>query len=428
MEYAEGGEGMETAVQLRPTEAEQIKEVEKKLETIRPELNIERHADFIFAPSHSKNIGKPRSRTWLEALPDGTKVKASISIATFNGKTPTTRTRKVYLALQKLTEEKGWNDEERTNFSLYEVSQIVGWKWNGKRTIRELRDELLRLRGNLFTWQYSFVDGEGHKVGLLDTFNILEQLKVIEKRDRASNQLFLALSSFRFHEEIRKGLKANRTKPTNLVALQIQGEIALVLYTRLDVLLADKTHYERTSAGLFQDLQLEGDSEYRYPSGRKRKLEKALKELEGKPISTGTLHLTLEKTVDGKDWKLVAHKTPLTSERPPVRIPERVGEANPPEAVPYLIQDLAATIGGLPKNQRFYELIFKTYSADLVYQAISEWKADGGREARNPRGYFTSILHRIAHQRGKLWLFRQCPPYCKYRPDPQPTDPPTATA
>lgn len=409
----EGGMVEEAQVLTKRTDEEQ--KLLRAAETIRPELNIEKHADFIFIPSHSKNVGKPRSRTWLETLPDGTKVKATISIETMGGKTPTTKTRKVYLALQKLTEDNGWNEDERTHFSLYDVSQIVGLKWAGTKTVKEIRGELLKLRGNLITWNYSFTDEDGHKIAALDTFNILDHLKIIEKRERTTNQLFLSLSSFRFHEEIRKNLKANHRKPTNLVALEIQGEIASVLYARLDVILADKPQYERATTGLFQDLQLEG-SDYHKPSVRKRKLEKATAELEGKPISTGILSFSFEKTADGKDWKLIARKLPFFATKPRAVIPQRVAPANPSEAIPYLAQDIGHTIGQHETNHPLYLLLCNTYSQDVLYQALSEWKADGGREARNPRGYFMAILHRIAHERGKLWLNKNCPADCKYRP------------
>jgi len=404
-----------TQLSIPTTQEEQSREIEKVFETIRPDLNIEKHADFIFAPAHSKNLHKPRSRTWLETQPDGTKVKASIVIDLYRSKTPTTRTRKVYLALQKLTEDKGWNDEERTNFSLYEVATTVGWKWSGNRTIKQIRDELMQLRMTPFIWQYSFTDEDGHKVDALDTFNILDHLKVIEKKDRATNQYFLSLSSFRFHEEIRKNLKANHTKPTNLTALTIQGEIASVLYARLDIVMADKTHYERLTEGLFKDLYLDGDK-YRYPSARKQNLEKAIKELDGKPISTGVIHLTIERSKETKDWKLVVRKLPFPDETKKVHIPERVGPANPPEAIPLLANDIAGTIGQGEKNHPLYIRLCKTYTADILYQALSEWKSDGGGEARNPRGYFMAILHRIAHQRGKLWLNKMCPSHCKYQP------------
>jgi len=405
------GEGTQLAI----TQEEQSRELEKVFRTVRPDLNIEKHADFIFAPAHSKNLHKPRSRTWLETLPDGTKVKASIIVEPVRGKTPTTKTRKVHLALHKILEDKGWNDEERTNFSLYDIATTIGLKWAGKKTVKEIRDELFSLRMTPFLWEYSFIDEAGHKVGLLDTFNILDSLKILEKKDRDTNQLFLSLSSFRFHEEIRKNLKANRTKPTNLTALTIQGEITSVLYARLDIIMADKTHYERLTEGLFKDLYLEG-GEYRYPSGRKRNLEKAIKELEGKPLSTGIIHLTIERAKETKDWKLVVRKLPFPKETKKVHIPERVGPANPPEAVQFLAKDIAETIGQEEINHPLYIRLCKTYTADILYQALSEWKADGGVEARNPRGYFMAILHRIAHQRGKLWLNKECSPPCKYAP------------
>ncbi len=412
-----GGQGMETAVSVPLTQEQIEHEIENTFKTVRPELNIEKHADFIFIPSHSKNVGKPRSRTWLETLPDGTKVKATIYLDPVREKTPTTKTRKIYLALQMLIEEKGWNEDERTHFSFYEISQIIGLKWHGNKTVKEIRDELFTLGAIPITWQYSFTDEQGNRVAMLDMFHFLDSLKIIEKKDRASNQLFLSLSSFRFHEEIRKNLKANRTKPTNLVALELKGEIASVLYARLDIILADKTYYERTTAGLFDDLHLEGDK-YRYPSARKQNLEKATKELEGKPISTGVLHIRLEKTSDGKDWKLIARKDslPHKDHKPRFVFAQRVAPPNPPEAIPYLAQDIGSTIGQQEKNHPLYILLCKTYSSDILYQALSEWKADGGREARNPRGYFMAILHRIAHQYGKLWLNKNCPEDCKYRP------------
>jgi hypothetical protein len=413
MEDMEEGRGMETAVSVPATQEELRKEIEKTFKTVRPELNIEKHADFIFAPSHSKSVGKPRSKT----LPDGTKVKASILVEPFRGKTPTTKTRKVYLALQRLWEEKGWNEEEKTVFSSNEIAEIVGWKWAGKRTMKETYDELLQARWTPIFWEHSFVNENGERVTIKDSFSLLDHLKIIEKRERTSNQIFLSLSSFRFNEEIRKNLKANRTKPTNLVALELQGEIASVLYARLDIMLADKPQYERATAGLFKDLYLEGN-DYHKPSVRKRMIEKAIKELEAKPISTGILHLRLERTADGKDWKLVATKSAFLSkkDKPNFAFAQRVAPPNPPEAIPFLAEDIGLTIGQQETNHPLYILLCKTYSQDILYQALSEWKADGGREARNPRGYFMAILHRIAHRYGKLWMNKNCPENCKYRP------------
>lgn len=71
--------------------------------------------------------------------------------------------------------------------------------------------------------------------------------------------------------------------------------------------MADKNYYKRTTEGLFSDLDL---SEYKYPSKRKQLLSPALKELEGSELSTGMIsRANLEKTIDGKDCKVVFRKS-----------------------------------------------------------------------------------------------------------------------
>src|SRR5688572_15646894 len=87
-------------------------DADKLFDILRPELNISRHADLIFAPSHAKNLNKPVSRTWVETLSDGTKVKASIIVEPYNGKRPTTKTKKIFYALQSLYERKGLDHDE----------------------------------------------------------------------------------------------------------------------------------------------------------------------------------------------------------------------------------------------------------------------------------------------------------------------------
>jgi hypothetical protein len=61
---------------------------------------------------------------------------------------------------------------------------------------------------------------------------------------------------------------------------------------------------------LFDDLGLEGKA-YRNASNRVQKLKPALQELIGVRLSTGFIaSAKLEKTVDGKDYKIVVTKSP----------------------------------------------------------------------------------------------------------------------
>ena len=119
----------------------------------------------------------------------------------------------------------------------------------------------------------------------------------------------LTLSGFRFHPEILRLLLKNHTKPLFLdTVMGIRGEIALLLYGYLDLILSDKTHFERNLAGLFEELGLVGSS-YRARAHRRLRLKPALEELEGKPLTTGILKtLRIESNADDKDDKLVVDK------------------------------------------------------------------------------------------------------------------------
>ena len=385
---------------------------------IRPELNVEKHADFIFAPSHSKNLRQPRKKMWVTTLPNGTRASSYLLLEPiYGGKTPSTKTRKVYLTLVKLWEERRRQDDTVV-FSAREIANTIGIKWAGKRIAKEIYHEIQTLRVCAFTWKYSFFDSHGNKVELLDHINILDKFAYVAMEDRTKpSEKFQALNAVRFSEAILTNLKANRTKPTYFeTILSIKGEIASVIYTRLDIILADKPQYERTSKGLFEDLHLEGEKMYRYPSGRKQVLEKVLKELNGKSISTGVLNLSLAKTVDGTDWKLVARKIALLpgqQDTKPRKVKKRVSASNSLEMIPFLGQEIGNAIGEYDTKRRLYESFAFHYPADFIYQALSEYKADV-RTPKHPVRVFVAILHRIVHSRGKEWI-HECPKNCKYQ-------------
>lgn len=393
------------------------KALEEIRSIVRPELNIEKHADFIFAPSHSKNLRQPRKKMWVTELENGNKASSYLLIEPiFSGKTPSTKTRKVYLTLVKLWEERRRTDDTVV-FSVREIAETLSLKWAGKRTAREIYQEIHTLRVCAFTWKYSFFDAKGNKIELLDHINIIDKFTYVSMEDRTKqSEKFQALNAIRFGDSILTNLKTNKTKPTYFeTALSIKGEIAAVLYARLDIILADKIQYERTTKGLFQDLHLEGEKLYRYPSGRKHALEKAMKELNGKPISTGILSLSAEKTVDGADWKLVARKSALLQSQRTHRLPTGTKRAspNPPEMISFLGQEIGNTIGEYETKRRLYEAFGRFYPANVIYQALSEYKADV-LAPKHPVRVFVAIMHRLAHQTGKDWI-HPCPKGCKYR-------------
>jgi hypothetical protein len=92
--------------------------------------------------------------------------------------------------------------------------------------------------------------------------------------------------------------------------LSFESEVAQIFYTYLDLIMADKSSYERRTKELFDDLGLTGKA-YSNRSNRKQVLERALRELQGAPLTTGRIIIAeLEKTKDKKDYKVVIRKGP----------------------------------------------------------------------------------------------------------------------
>ena len=138
-------------------------------------------------------------------------------------------------------------------------------------------------------------------------FTILSELKIVEKEvDGTVNR---AVGYFKPDDRILQNLLANFTKPLLLdVMINLKSDIGVLLYSHIDLMLARKDTYERRTKELFEDLGLI-NSEYSRQYERYRALKKAVAELQGVHLSTGTLRsAAIEKTIDRKDYKIVFKK------------------------------------------------------------------------------------------------------------------------
>jgi hypothetical protein len=276
----------------------------KTLEIIRSELNLEQWS--IWQPSNSRNAPKARVLTREITLEDDSKVTAKVKVGFTDEGVLTTEDQKTLYALMKQWEERGRTDAI-TSFSLKRLVKLLKKQW-GSKNVEGLIKSLTRLRATPFTWTNSFYDSStGETVEVLDTFNILSDLR-IAKRSKGS-VITKEAGYFKFHDLVLVNLQNNHTKPVLYeVAISFRSEVAQLLYNRLDRLLFDKTQYERRTKELFEDLGLEG-GEYKKPSVRKRLLERAISELVDKPLTTGRIAAGfLEQTADGKDNKVVFRK------------------------------------------------------------------------------------------------------------------------
>lgn len=272
---------------------------------IRPDLNLEKWSLWQPAKSHEKMRAKTLRRD-IE-LPDGTMMTATVEVGFTQKGVLTTEDQKILYALIKIWEEEG-KPHEQTYYSIRRVAKILNKRW-GTNVIDAISQSLVRLRVTPFIWTHSYYDSVAKEnVESLDTFNILSDLKIIQRNKNKQNNK--AFGFFRFDDFIIKNLLNNYTKPILLeVVLGFKSEIAQLIYTHLDLVMARRSFYERKTKELFSvDLDLDGRS-YNHTSNRVQKLKSALRELQGVQLSTGVIvSAKLEKTRDGKDFKIVIRK------------------------------------------------------------------------------------------------------------------------
>ena len=270
---------------------------------VRPDLNLEKWP--LWEASNSRHVARARTLQREIRLPDGSIVAARVEVGFSNHGTLTTEDQKTCYALFKIWEDAG-KPEGAISFSRQQLARTLKKSW-GSKVNKAITDSLMRLRFTPFVWEHSYYDsGSQETLERIDTFNILTELHLVR---RVRGEATLGETSyFEFNERILSNLLAGFTRPVYLdTILTFQSEIAQILYTYLDLIMSDKTRFERRSRELLQDLGIDGVT-YRYPSKRAQILEPALRELSGVPVPTGVLYASLERTVDDTDFKIVVTK------------------------------------------------------------------------------------------------------------------------
>jgi len=275
-------------------------------DAIRPELNLEKWP-AIWRPAKSNRAPVVRSLQREVGLKNGSRVTAKVELGFTHLGELTTEDQRTYYALVKQWEI-ARRQSEHTFFSIRGLARLLKKKW-GTNVIDSVTESLRRLRTAPFTWQNSYFDGtQKGTIEEIDTFTILSELKLI--RQKTDGRVTKEAGYFRFNDLTLRNLLVHHTKPVLFdTILQFRSEIAQLLYTHIDLIMSDKRQYERRSRELCEDLGLHG-TEYGRLNRRKITLERALIELQGAPISTGVIsYAGLEKTQDGKDYKVVFVKS-----------------------------------------------------------------------------------------------------------------------
>jgi len=376
---------------------------------VRPELNIAKYANIFFPASCSSTILSTRKLTWIDKLNDGTEVKRTLRISPSEGfKAPSQSTYIILLALFQCWQQSHLKDGScivsyRSILRFIEISP-------GSENIKRVKENLLSLRETSFYWEKSFINSTGLREDFV-SFNIISKLecrtKSLLKHD------FTSRIVFKFDENIQRNLELNKTKPLRLDILKsIKSSYARALYTKLDLLMSSqltnriiqRCHYQRLSRKLFkEDLGVSLDKKYRLACRRKDKLEAIVKQIDGKEISkqNAKLKISIKRSKDETDWKLdVSLIGSKQSKSNKLRV------INKPDIVCCLMEDieLGLKTSDFHTNEELYLKICKSYSQELIHQALSEFKGDIGDNARSKGAAFVAILRRLVAQKRLIWI------------------------
>lgn len=301
---------------------------------VRPERNIDR-LPAIWAPSNGRakadtkakvktidfdmDLNGKRVRAQLVILPGTMYVQPSkkkmrpqaekkklvhVLLTTFD--------QRVFLVLIKI-----WEEDKKKDvhifFSMREIARELGLKWGGE-TQRLIEESLYRLNLVTLDWQKSFImkNGKTIEIASAEPTHIITELKIVKRKE--DGKVVKEKGYFQFHSSIVNNLKAAYTRPVRLdIVCSFSSHVAQLIYTLIDrEMYGDAAKvFQMRSENLFRVLGLTGQR-YRYKSTRVEVLDPALKELTGKPLSSGEVitFAGLKETVDGKDFNAIIKKGP----------------------------------------------------------------------------------------------------------------------
>ena len=353
---------------------------------VRSELNLEQNSIFTVSTYREKS----REIAVREVAPNGDVIERKAIIGRMADGIETgvltTYHFKVYLALIGLWEKEGRPIQEPVNFTSLRVMRHLGMTDSGEE-YRHFKRWLRNLRQIPITFINSFrAPGATEHTDLAD-ITVLNHLRIYERKNVGKDKKTRGYGEFRFDDHILTNLIGNYTHPLRLDVIRSfkrHRDLAILLYTYIDRNLAFKNKYEVGLEKLFGHLDL-SQRHVKYPSDRKRVIDPVLKELQDKPLSTGTLSgCHIVKTEDGRDYKLVCCKEPLnkgiqdSKSRPQLSAPQP--EPEPEELDSQLISSLVQK--GLTQKQ--VDRLLSEKGEDVVKAQLqyfpfrmTEYKAQG---------------------------------------------------
>ena len=391
-------------------------------EVVRAELNTGKFSNFIFISPRSEKLSQSRIFTHAEG-----ENKVSLKVVPALYEAPHTHERQImgptiitshyWYCLLQIWESRGCPRDGYLITSGAEIFRILNIK-AGKASYQRLYRELQILRNSTLHWEFSFVDKkDGHIYEGEKVTSFLASYKYITAKYRETEDIFAQNLSIYLNPDMVANMSQGIRKPVRFREyLSIDSYDASRLYNMLDVFLSNKRQWERNSIGLFEDLDITGES-YKSKRTRREKTKELASRLDGKRISNGVLRVSIR---EGKtDIVLVAtrvlDKEPRTFPAPSI---------NDAETIELLAEDMARDVPfSTTQNQDGSPILVTRYAMsyprEVIHTALSRYRADAKHDpsVRNRVGMFTAYLHREVHRAQLNWIGNCRGSLCAYQPD-----------
>lgn len=284
---------------------------------IRSDLSVERHA--IFAANTFKGDFRTYERKFKDRQTDQDiilRVEVGDRDGQVRGVLKQKHQEAFYKLLQLWASQKYQIESEDTSafgtfeISAYELVQKLRGEDAGKayKSAFQTIKEMSNIRVNIEKY---WVDENESDI---DNFTLLSYEWFARKINKGFSlneaKVQIRFSKFVTDNFLKKNVKSLMLDP--YFALKDKGRkgVAQLLYTMLDYELASKDKFNISLVSLCNRLGL---AHYKYKSDRKRKLELAVKSLNGHKILDGTYSLKtyFEESENGEDWVFIARRNPI---------------------------------------------------------------------------------------------------------------------
>ena len=189
--------------------------------------------------------------------------------------------------------------------SSWELEEILFGSHGGrqKRILRSLIQQLSSIPVSID----NYIGSDGNLTDL-DLTGLISGAEFRGASRGSKSQLGFPWVEIYLSSVITRAFEQSAVKPLNLRVLgDLKGDVAALLYPKIDYYLATNSETEMRLDGLVEKLGLQ-NAQMNKPSYRRAKFQPVIEELNGKPLSKEgfVISAKLVPTADGRDHKLVA--------------------------------------------------------------------------------------------------------------------------